>query len=235
VAALGIQAEPEAYTHVMVRKDLLDDGTIKSGKDLRGHKIAVIRNSLPEFLLVVMLEKYGMTVKDVDEINLGFPEMMIAFKNKGIDAAILPDPFAATAKREGSAALLASEAKVGVGDLSTVVFFSGEFMRQRPAAAVRFLSAVLRGARETQGAYNKKPELAALLASATKLSAEAVAESTPPGFDPTLDIAKFAASLSHQERVYMGLGRLTYSSPLPIDHLIDPSFVHRAAAGSGKN
>jgi NitT/TauT family transport system substrate-binding protein len=147
--------------------------------------------------------------------------------------AILPDPFAA-AISDGSAALLTTEARIGVGDLSTMIFFSGEFMRQRPAVAVRFLRAVLRGGRETQGAYNKNPELAALLAKSTNLSAKAVAESARPGFDPNLDIAKFAASLRHQERVYMELGRLTYGSPLPMDHLIDASFVRRAAESGEK-
>ena len=234
VAALGIQTEPMAYTHILVRKDLWDNGSIRSGKDLKGRKAAVILNSLPEYLLVIMLEKYGMGIKDVEEVNLGFPEMIVALKNKGIDAAIMPDPFAATAIRQGEAALLAPEAKIGVGDLSTMIFFSGEFMRQRAGVAERFLRTVLRGAKETQGSYNKDPELVALLAKSTKLSPQAIQDSTPPGFDPNLDIAKFATSLRNQERVYMALGRLTYTTPVPMDRLIDASFIHKAAASLEK-
>lgn len=234
VAPLGIQAAPEAYTHIVVRKDLWDARTVTSGKDLKGRKVAVIRNSIPEYLLVIMLEKYGMSLPDVDEISIGFPEMLIALKNKAIDAAILPDPFAATAIAGGDAVLLTPEAQTGVGDLSTMIFFSGELMRRRPAVAIRFLRAVLRGAHETQGAYNKDPGMAALLAKSTHLSVKAVEESTLPGFDPNLDIAKFAPSLRRQEHVYMGLGRLTYKSPLPMDRLIDARFVHRAAASSEK-
>ena len=47
-AALGIQGEPQAYTRILVRKELWDGGAIKSGKDLKARKVAVIRNSLPE-------------------------------------------------------------------------------------------------------------------------------------------------------------------------------------------
>jgi NitT/TauT family transport system substrate-binding protein len=233
-AALGFQGEPQAYTRILVRKDLWDSGAVKSGKDLKTRKVGVIRNSLPEYLLVIMLEKYGMTITDVDEVNLGFPEMSIALRNKGIDAAIMPDPFAATVIAERDAALLVPEARTGIGDLSTAVFFSGEFMRQRPAVAVRFLRALLRAAPEVQGAYNKKPELASLLASATKLSVAAIELSMPPGFDPSLDIAKFAASLRNQERIYMALGRLTYASPLPMDRLIDARFIREAGASFEK-
>jgi len=233
-AALGIQGEPQAYTRILVRKELWDGGAIKSGKDLKARKVAVIRNSLPEYLLVIMLEKYGMGIDEVEEVNLGFPEMSIALKNKGVDAAIMPDPFAATVIGRGDAALLLPEARVGIGDLSTVVFFSGEFMRQRPEVGVRFLRALLRAARETQAAYNKDPALAALLAKVTKLSVESIERSTPPGFDPTLDIGKFSASLRNQERVYMALGRLTYASPLPMDRLIDARFIHEAGASFEK-
>jgi NitT/TauT family transport system substrate-binding protein len=233
-AALGIQGEPQAYTQILVRKDLWDGGAVKSGRDLKSRKVGIIRNSLPEYLLVIMLEKYGMSINDVEEVNLGFPEMSIALKNRAIDAAIIPDPFAATVIAHGDAALLQPEARTGIGDLSTMVFFSGEFMRQRPAVAVRFLRGLLHAARETQEAYNKNPELARLLSTATKLSVEAIQQSTPPGFDPTLDIAKFSASLRNQERVYMALGRLTYASPLPMDRLIDASFIHEAAASFEK-
>ena len=233
-AALGIQGEPQAYTQILVRKELWDSGAVKSGKDLKSRKVAIIRNSLPEYLLVIMLEKYGMGINDVEEINLGFPEMSVALKNKGVDAAIMPDPFATLAIAQGDAALLSPEARTGIGDLSTVVFFSGEFMRERPAVAMRFLRVLLRAARETQAAYNKDPALAALLSKATKLSVDSIEHSTPPGFDPTLDIANFAASLRNQERVYMALGRLTYASPLPMDRLIDARFIHEAGASFEK-
>jgi NitT/TauT family transport system substrate-binding protein len=231
VAALGVQPSPVVATPSMARRDLWDSGAIKSGADFRGRKVAVnVPGAIPEYLLFVILEKYGMTMKDVDETILGFPEMLIALQNKAIDVAILPEPFATTALNQVSAAIIRPEAGVGSGEVTTMVFFSGQFLRERADVGTRFLRAVLRAARETQGDYGKNPELSALLAKATKLKPEAVMQSTAAVFDPNLDIEKFEDSLRRQEQVYMKIGRLNYATPLQMDRLVDASLVHRAAA-----
>ena len=110
------------------------------------------------------------------------------------------------------------------------MFFSGQFLRERPDVGMRFLRAILRAARETQGAFAKDPALSALLAKATKLKPESVRDSVAAAFDRDLDIEKFAASLARQERVYMKLGRLAYDTPLDMGKVIDAALVHRAAA-----
>jgi NitT/TauT family transport system substrate-binding protein len=230
VAAMGVQPGPAVATPSVARKDLWDSGAIKSGKDFMGRKIAVnVPGAIPEYFLYLILEKYGMTMKDVDETILGFPQMLIAFANKGIDVGILPEPFATTAVSQGSGVVIPSEEGVGVGELTTMVFFSGEFLRGRPEVGVRFLRALLRAAHETQGAYAKDPALSGILAKATKLKPESVRDSVAAAFDRDLDIDKFAASLSRQERVYMKLGRLAYDTPLDLSKVIDAALVHRAA------
>jgi len=201
------------------------------GADFRGRKVAInVPGAFPEFLLTLILDKYGMTVKDVDETTLGFPQQIIALQNKAIDVAIPPEPFAATAIGQGSGALIVPEEAVGSGEITTMVFFSGRFLRERPDVGKRFLRAIVRAARETQGNYNKNPELGALLAHATMLKPEAVEKSVATAFDRDLDIAKFEASVRHQETVYMKIGRLDYATPLPMDRMVDASLVHQAAA-----
>ncbi len=229
VAALGIQPQGVIATPPVVAKDL--GGVIKSGKDFKGRKVAVnVPGSIPEYLTTIILERYGMTMKDVDETVLGFPQQVIAFKNKAIDVGFLPEPFATTALKAGTVEIIKPEAAIGAGDITTMVFFSGKFMRERPDVGVRFLHAVARAAHETQGDYNRKPEYSTLLAKATGLKPEAIADANSFAFDPNLDIAKFEDSLRHQERVHMQNGRLNYKTPLPMDRLIDATLVHKAAA-----
>ena len=231
VAALGVQPSPVVATPSVARKDLWDSGAIKSGADFRGRKVAVnVPGAIPEYFLFLVLEKYGMTMKDIDETILGFPQMLIALQNKAIDVAILPEPFATTALNQGTGALVRPEAGVGSGELTTMVFFSGQFLRERADVGMRFLRPILRAARETQGDYGKNPELGALLAKATGLQPEAVRQSTAALFDPDLDIAKFENSLRRQEQVYRTIGRLDYTTPLRMDRLVDASLVHQAAA-----
>jgi NitT/TauT family transport system substrate-binding protein len=215
----------------IARKDLWDSGAIKSGADFRGRKIAVnVQGAFPEYLITLILDKYGMTLKDVDETVLGFPQQVIALQNKALDVALPPEPFPATAIAMGVAARIVPEQSVGSGDITTMVFFSGRFMRERPEVSKRFLRAILRAAHETQGNYNKNPELAAMLAHATKLKQDAVENSVATAFDPDLDIAKYEDSLRRQEAVYMKIGRLDYATPLPMDRLVDASLVHQATA-----
>ena len=230
VAALGVQPSPVVATPSIARKDLWDSGAIKSGADFKGRKVAInVPGAIPEYFLYVILEKYGMTMKDVNKTIIGFPQMVIALQNKAIDVAFLPEPFATTAINQEIGALVVPEAEVGAGELTTMVFFSGQFLRER-GVAIRFLRAMLRAAHETQGNYSKNPELSALLAKATKLKPEAVRESTAAEFDPNLDITKFEDSLRRQEQVYMKIGRLNYSTPLQVNRLVDDTLVHEAAA-----
>ena len=231
VAALGIQPSPVIATPPILRKDLWDSGAIRSGKDLKGRKVAVnTPGAIPEYLLTLILQKYRMTLKDVDETSLGFPQQPIALQNGGIDMGFVPEPFATTAIRDGTAVLLAPDAGVGAGDITTMVFFSGAFMRERRAVAVRFLRALLRGAADTQGDYTRRPEIAALLAKATGLKLENIAASTPFVIDPLLDIAKNVDSLRRQEKIHMANGQINYSTPAPLDKLIDASLIREAAA-----
>ncbi len=75
-------------------------------------------------------------------------------------------------------------------------------MRDRPQVAERFLRALVRGARDAQDAYNKNPEIAALLAKASKLDLAAIEACNAFFFDRDLDIAKYVDSLRRQETVY---------------------------------
>jgi len=232
VASMGIQG-PIMATQPLVRKTLWDDGTIRSSKDLRGR--TVVNNApgdITEYFLTLMLEKYGMSLKDVDVTPLAFGEQLVAFKNGAIDAGFLPEPLATTAQMAGSVALLKPEADVGAGAITTFVFFGKRFIDERRPVAVAFLRALVRGARDTQGAYNKTPEIAAMIARQTGLDPQAVERCTVFAIDPNLDIAKFEAGLRREEAVYRQNGRLTYDGPLAFDTVIDATLVHEAAAST---
>ncbi len=230
VASLGIQPLPVTATPLVARKDLWDSGAIRSGADLKGRKVAVnTPGASPEYFLSLVLERHGMTLKDVDETLIGFPQMVIALKTRSIDAAFPAEPFASEAIRENLAALVRPDADVGGGDMTTVFFFSGKFRRERPAVGERFLRAMIRGARDAIG-YDKKPDIIDILAKATKIAPPVVAAAFPYGFDPDLDIAKYESSIRRQERQHGKDGRLNYQTPLAMDRMVDASLVHQAAA-----
>jgi NitT/TauT family transport system substrate-binding protein len=231
VAALGYQPKPIIATPPLVLKGLWDSGAIRSGKDLKGRKIAVNSpGATVEFTLSLILQKYGMTLKDVDEITMGFPQMVIALDNKAVDVAFVSAPFHAIPLRDGTAVILQPEEGVTGGDITTVVFFSGKFLRERPDVGVRFLRAVMRGAKETQGDYAKNPEIAQIIAKQTKLKLEDIEASHAFAFDPNLDIGKFTDSIRRQETQHRKDGRLDYTTPIAMDKIVDEGPAKKAMA-----
>jgi NitT/TauT family transport system substrate-binding protein len=231
VAALGIQPLPVTSTPLVARKDLWDSGAIRTGADLRGRKVAVnTPGASPEYFLSLILERHGMTLKDVDETMIGFPQMVIALQNKSVDAVIPAEPFATLSIKQGSGALVDEEASIGGGDMTTVFFFSGKFIRERPEVGVRFLRALIRGVRVCQGFYTRDPAMVEILAKATHIAPETIAAAVPYGFDPDLDIGKYLDSIRRQERQHMKDGRINYKEPLPMDHMVNVDLVHKAAA-----
>jgi NitT/TauT family transport system substrate-binding protein len=230
VATLGIQPLPVTATPLLARKDLWDSGEIRSGKDLKGRKVAVnTPGASPEYFLSLILAKYGMTLKDVDETMIGFPEMVVALRNKGVDAAIPAEPFATLAIRDGLAELVKPDGGAGGGDMTTVFFFSGKFLRERPEVGVRFLRAMLRGTRDAID-YRQKPEIVDIIAKDVKLAPDIIMAAYPYGFDRDMDIAKYQDSIRRQEAVHMKDGRLNYTAPVPMDRMVDATPIHRAAA-----
>jgi ABC-type nitrate/sulfonate/bicarbonate transport system substrate-binding protein len=178
-------------TPPVVRKALWDSGAIKSGKDLKGRKVTInAPGDITEYFLTLIMRKYGMTLKDTDVNPLGFADQLVAFRNGAIDAGFLPEPLATTAVMAGSVALLKPDDGIGRGAVTTFVFFGTKFMQDRPNVAIAFLRALLRGARKTQGDYNKNPTPAAMIAKEMDLKPAAVEQSAPYEIDPTLDISK---------------------------------------------
>jgi len=230
VAAMGIQG-PVMATQPLIRKALWDAGTIRSAKDFPGHKVAInAPGDITEYFLTLMARKYHIDYKSLNVTVLGFAQQFVAFKNGGIDAGFLPEPLSTTAQMAGVAALDTADAGVGAGTITTFVFFGTRFMREKPKAALGFLRAMVRGARDLRGAYLKDPAIAESIAKQTDLKIEAIEHATPYAIDPNLDIAKFESQLRSQETVHRQHGELNYQGQLSFDKVIDASLVHEAAS-----
>ena len=77
------------------------DENIKSAEDLRGKTIAGPVGTNLHQLLVAYLEKAGMTLEDVNYVNMSIPDAKAALDGKSIDAALVAGPTAYKAKEQG--------------------------------------------------------------------------------------------------------------------------------------
>ena len=82
-----------AFGALVVRKDHVESGRYKDYKDLKGFKVAVIGHGTSNSsALNEALKRGGHKFEDAESVELAFPQMIAALRNKAIDAAMMTEP-----------------------------------------------------------------------------------------------------------------------------------------------
>src|SRR3989304_4278560 len=93
VATKGGAVKGFDASQFIIRKDLIDGGQVKEVKDLKGKKMALANiQSGAEAEASFFLKQGGLTIKDVELVVMGYPDMLPAFGNKAIDVSIQNEP-----------------------------------------------------------------------------------------------------------------------------------------------
>lgn len=231
VSSMGAQPKTGYPSGLMVRSDLLQGGQVKSLSDLKGKKIAISGGdgSTGAYWVAVKLREAGLTLKDVNIVNMGFPDMVIAFQQKAIDAAYPPAPFTSEIKKAGTADFFGGPASPGASAVGTA--FGGPFMQKHPDLATKVMVALVKGARDIQGQNYHAPENLAAYNQYTKAPIATLKSEDAYAFDPNL--APDEKTLSDMQSVFMREGILSYSSPLPMSKVVDAQFQQAAVKQLG--
>jgi len=226
------------FESLLVRKDLHDEGKIKTLADFKGRKIAISApGNSEDFLVDYALRKAGMTFKDIEPVYLGFPQHVAAFTNKGIDVSLSVEPsISSILKAEKAVRFL------GVDEFypqfeTAVVFYSEKFIKERPDDARKFMRAFLRGARD----YNDALDGDRLTAPA---AADVIPILTEYSFIKNADVYKAmrshyvdpngtnnVASLKDVWKFFKDMNLIDGS--VTVDQVVDPSFAKWAAEQLG--
>ncbi len=232
IAPGALEPEVGSPTMLLVRKDLVDSGKVRSVADLRGMKVGMAGGpgSGGEYLAAKALERGSLTIRDVQIIPLGNTDMPQALSAKAIDAGILGSPYADQAIETGAAVPLAKDLTPGA---MTVTFVgSGKFLRDRPEAAKRFVLALMEASRLMQGTdYLSDANMRAYLAHMNTTEA-ALRTGAPVVYDPNLAID--LGGLRDVERVHREDHRVEYSNPVDLNAVTDTSFVDWARSVLGR-
>lgn len=232
VASAAVYPQTNVPTYVLVRRELVDSGKVKTIADLKGRKVGVAgtTGSTGAYLLDKALAAGGLKFTDVTTENLANPDMVLALANGGIDAALIGSPFSEQAVQAGSATILARDFAPGAA--GTAYVFSGQFIKNHPDTALRFTAALLKGVRDLQGANYLDAQNLATLVKFTGSTEQAIKNAPPLVYDPNLSIA--TASITDQEKVDRENGWTDYTEPLDVNQLIDASLQQRAVAALGR-
>jgi NitT/TauT family transport system substrate-binding protein len=237
VADKALAAPGYGYTPILVRKDLIDSGRVKTLKDLKGLKVAEPGQATASFCdLVMALRKAGLTYKDVSEVYLGFAEMVAAFQNGGIDAGTVTEPLATKAQDLGVAVRFGTTDQYYPNHQTTMLIYGRSFMENAPLGR-RFMTAYLRGIRDFHDALSNghlagpfAPQLIDIMIKYTNLKDASVYHRLVPNSinpDGHVNLTSLATDL----QIYKDAGLVPASVALA--QSVDPSYVDAALKVAG--
>jgi len=145
---------------LMVRKALIDEGKVKDFQDLKGLKVAIYepRPNITDYFATRYLKLGGMTLKDVETVNVPFSNMIAALKTGGVDVAHTSEPLATIAVGAGAAVKFKPVGAYAPDGLTvTILQFGPTLLEKSRDMGERVLAAYMQGARYYLDAL-KKPE-----------------------------------------------------------------------------
>jgi len=114
---------------------------INSVTDLKGKKVATTKNTSGYELLVVLLEKAGMTINDVNFVNMSMADLGPTLIKGDIDAAVVWEPSVTRLEESGMQLVVNGESCPNYA----VLLAGDEFLKNNPAAVEAVNKAYDRG------------------------------------------------------------------------------------------
>jgi NitT/TauT family transport system substrate-binding protein len=237
VADKGQTPSPEwDFSALVIRKDLIDSGRVKDYSDLKGLTLVTSgRGNSPEVSLATALKKGGLTLKDVNFSQMGFPDMVTALSTKGIDGGIVIEPFKSRVISEGSGVAFKTNLDIfdGKNQEIAVIVYGEEFAKNKEAAQ-HWMNAYIRGLRDYNDAFGPKKQgyqeaVKTLVENTTVKDPKVYDQMVPAGLDPDgkLDVQSMQNDLNY----YMDSGQV--QSQVDLSKLIDTSFQEAAVKALG--
>jgi NitT/TauT family transport system substrate-binding protein len=219
----------------VVRKDLLDAGTIQSVPDLQGRRVGVVAAQSSQAIDVSrLMEQGGLTERDVELVSLPFPDMLPALANRSLDAAQSVEPFVAFAVAQGVGVRWKGVEEIYPNHQIAVVLYGPRFWQTQPEAARRWMVGYLRGVRAYNDAFFKnqgRSEVIDILTKHTTIKDPAVYERIgPAGINPNGRVE--VASIAYDQDWFVGRGVL--SQPQDLANVIDHQYVEYALQRLGE-
>ena len=235
VADKGSDQPGRGWMALVVRKDLADQ--IKDYKDLKGRTIGMtppLNATANSVDVDKALKKGGLTYADVKVVNLSFPDMAAALSNKGIDVAMLNEPFVASAVEQGLGVRWKSADEIYPGHQVSTIAYSSSFIKDKPDAARRFMVAYVKGARDYNTVYDKgldKTEILSVVANYTNVkNPKSLEKAAPVGINP--DGYVNVDSVAEDQEWFLAKGKIKEKVDLNV--LIDNSYADYAVQKIGK-
>jgi len=224
VADKGQIRPGHSFTPIVVRKDLVDSGKVKTLKDLKGMKVANGAKGIQlDFYLAKMLEHAGIGYGDVEVVYMSYPDAVKALATKAIDAMIGPEPWGARSEEQkvGTRMFLTEQTPSIATYQNAVIMFSGKFIKERPKVARAFIQAYVQGIRYYTPRGLKDAEISSVVSKHLKIPVETIRASIPFYVDPAGKPR--VPDLAAMQDWFHQMGWV--KEKVPMDRVVDLSFL----------
>ncbi len=226
VADKGQNRPGHEFATLVIRRDLLDSGAIKSLADLKGRRIAHLpgQGVVTQYILGQILERAGIPWTGVERVDIAAPNQVPLLVNKQADAVVTAEPFGARAEGAGAGKRypLGGEVKAVERLQVAVIMYSGKFIAGQRDVARRWMRAYVKGLRFVNEKGVTSDEVIGMVTKHVRgATAEDMRASWPPYLAP--DGRPDVASLAAQQEWYLKMGMV--EKKVPMDKVVDLSFL----------
>jgi ABC-type nitrate/sulfonate/bicarbonate transport system substrate-binding protein len=133
------------YTGWMAPAQIADSGTLNDIKNWAGKKIATEKGTTSEYALEVLLAQGGLTLNDVEIMDVPIFNRMESLKNGAIDIAGSGEPWVYRMESSGTAKMIKSFNSY-LPDLQWgVIAYGPTLLEGNPGVGIRFMKAFIKG------------------------------------------------------------------------------------------
>jgi NitT/TauT family transport system substrate-binding protein len=200
----------------LVRKDF----EMPSIASLRGQRVGFNNPGAPcHYMVGRMLESGGLTVNDVEVVNMPFNTIPGALAKREVDGVCAAEPWVTNTLRTGDGRLVMTYDDLLPNMQVSVIMISNQMAADRPFVE-RFLAAFLRAVPESR---EKSPEVLESVARATGLDVATLRETIWTDLDG--DGRVNVDSIKDQQDFFLRAGLV--QTPVDIDRYVDLTYLPR--------
>lgn len=220
-----VPVKGRSSVHFMLSPAMAQAGTTVAG--LKGKRIGILgAGAFTEYFAAQVLKTGGLTLSDVQIVNLTVPTFGQAFANGAIDAGVVFEPFATLFEERNIAKPLAGDFARGT-DLGFILV-NADFLKAKEDVVVRMLAGYLRAVRHLQSGGWQDPATRAVVLKYVKIDPGLLGRIGVPTIDEAgaIDLA----SVKVQEAFFRSAGKLSYTKPLDWNTFYPSGVIAKAAA-----
>jgi NitT/TauT family transport system substrate-binding protein len=157
VVAAKSRVGPRGGSKFIVRSSLIEPGKPFAIKDVKG-KIVALNSAAgtSRMYLDGLLKRVALSESDVTTRVMPFNDMPAALANRLVDIAFMVQPLATQVEESGIGVALIDLADLFPGRMTNNLFYTDAFIRNRPRAAEKFMTGMIKGQRFFNDAVGKQ-------------------------------------------------------------------------------